>query len=154
MTVSLSCLIQAFRFYSVVSCFISYLRCLDKSPMQLLWRCSHMCLDKMLKLCKGSLVRGGDSTCFPLKKNQDAFEKAAEEVKVLKQKPDQGEVAALYGLYKQATVGDISTERPGMFEFTAKAKWDAWNAKKGLTKEQAMAAYVDVAEKLKEKYGI
>uniref|UniRef100_A0A1A8K626 Acyl-CoA-binding protein n=1 Tax=Nothobranchius kuhntae TaxID=321403 RepID=A0A1A8K626_NOTKU len=84
----------------------------------------------------------------------DAFEKAAEEVKVLKQKPDHGEVAALYGLYKQATVGDISTERPGMFEFTAKAKWDAWNAKKGLTKEQAMAAYVDVAEKLKEKYGI
>jgi len=24
-----------------------------------------------------------------------------------------------------------STERPGMLDFTGKAKWDAWNGKKG-----------------------
>ncbi|MED6244695.1 hypothetical protein ATANTOWER_021345 [Ataeniobius toweri] len=84
----------------------------------------------------------------------EAFEKAAEEAKVLKQRPDQGELTALYGLYKQATVGDVNTERPGMLDFTGKAKWDAWNAKKGLSKEEAMAAYVELVEKLKEKYGI
>ncbi|KAM4710672.1 acyl-CoA-binding protein-like [Anableps anableps] len=84
----------------------------------------------------------------------EAFEKAAEEAKVLKQRPDQGELSALYGLYKQATVGDVNTERPGMFDFTGKAKWDAWNAKKGLSKDEAMAAYVELVEKLKEKYGI
>ncbi|XP_038150686.1 acyl-CoA-binding protein-like [Cyprinodon tularosa] len=84
----------------------------------------------------------------------EAFEKAAEEVKVLKQKPDQGELTALYGLYKQGTVGDVNIDRPGMFDFTGKAKWDAWNAKKGLSKEEAMAAYVELVEKLKEKYGI
>uniref|UniRef100_A0AAQ6ITT4 ACB domain-containing protein n=1 Tax=Anabas testudineus TaxID=64144 RepID=A0AAQ6ITT4_ANATE len=44
--------------------------------------------------------------------------------------------------------------RPGMFDFTGKAKWDAWEAKKGLSKNEAMATYVDLVEKLKAKYGI
>ncbi|XP_071320329.1 acyl-CoA-binding protein-like [Trachinotus anak] len=84
----------------------------------------------------------------------ESFNKAAEEVKVLKQKPDQEEMTALYGLYKQATVGDINIGRPGLLDFTGKAKWDAWNAKKGLSKDEAMAAYVELVEKLKAKYGI
>ncbi|XP_004552644.1 acyl-CoA-binding protein [Maylandia zebra] len=84
----------------------------------------------------------------------DAFDKAVEEVKVLKQKPNQQEMGDLYGLYKQATVGDINTERPGFLDFTGKAKWDAWNARKGLSKEEAMAKYVALVEELKEKYGI
>ncbi|XP_013866110.1 acyl-CoA-binding protein [Austrofundulus limnaeus] len=81
------------------------------------------------------------------------FNKAAEEVKVLKQRPDQGDLGSLYGLYKQATAGDVNTDRPGVFDFAGKAKWDAWNANKGLTKEQAMGAYIELVEKLKEKYG-
>ncbi|KAM4559825.1 acyl-CoA-binding protein-like isoform 1-T1 [Odontesthes bonariensis] len=85
---------------------------------------------------------------------QGSFEKAAEEAKILKQTPDHGEMSGLYGFYKQATVGDIHSERPGMFDFTGKAKWDAWNAKKGLSKEEAKAAYVDLVEKLKAKYGL
>ncbi|KAL3999353.1 nuclear factor I/X [Sarotherodon galilaeus] len=84
----------------------------------------------------------------------EAFDKAVEEVKVLKQKPNQQEMGDLYGLYKQATVGDINTERPGFLDFTGKAKWDAWNARKGLSKEEAMAKYVALVEELKEKYGI
>nr|XP_020447815.1 acyl-CoA-binding protein-like isoform X1 [Monopterus albus] len=85
---------------------------------------------------------------------QEAFEKAVEEARVLKQRPGQGEISELYGLYKQATVGDIDIERPGIFDFTGRAKWDAWNAKKGLSKDEAMASYVDLVEKLKAKYGI
>ncbi|CAI5637953.1 acyl-CoA-binding protein [Oreochromis niloticus] len=84
----------------------------------------------------------------------EAFHKAVEEVKVLKQKPNQQEMGDLYGLYKQATVGDINTERPGFLDFTGKAKWDAWNARKGLSKEEAMVKYVTLVEELKEKYGI
>ncbi|KAK2856880.1 hypothetical protein Q5P01_005615 [Channa striata] len=84
----------------------------------------------------------------------ESFGKAVEEVKVLKQKPDQGEMCALYGLYKQATVGDVNIERPGMFDFTGKAKWDAWQAKKGLTQDEAKTIYVDLVETLKAKYGI
>ncbi|XP_037552564.1 acyl-CoA-binding protein [Nematolebias whitei] len=84
----------------------------------------------------------------------ELFNKAAEEAKVLKQRPGQDDLSLLYGLYKQAKVGDVNTERPGFLSFTEKAKWDAWNAKKGLSKEQAMEAYVDLVEKLKEKYGL
>ncbi|XP_011757976.1 acyl-CoA-binding protein isoform X1 [Macaca nemestrina] len=82
------------------------------------------------------------------------FEKAAEEVKRLKTKPADDEMLFIYGRYKQATVGDINTERPGMLDFTGKAKWDAWNELKGTTKEDAMKAYIDKVEELKKKYGI
>ncbi|PNI53540.1 DBI isoform 8 [Pan troglodytes] len=82
------------------------------------------------------------------------FEKAAEEVRHLKTKPSDEEMLFIYGHYKQATVGDINTERPGMLDFTGKAKWDAWNELKGTSKEDAMKAYINKVEELKKKYGI
>lgn len=45
----------------------------------------------------------------PVPSCQESFEKAAEEVKVLKEKPNQKEMGDLYGLYKQATAGDVNT---------------------------------------------
>ena len=39
---------------------------------------------------------------------QESFEKAVEEVKILKQRPNHEELSALYGLYKQATAGDVN----------------------------------------------
>ncbi|CAG12825.1 unnamed protein product, partial [Tetraodon nigroviridis] len=83
----------------------------------------------------------------------ESFQKAAEEAKVLKKSPDNTELGELYALYKQATVGDVNVDRPGMLDFKGRAKWDAWNTKKGVSKEEAMTAYVDLVEKLKEKYG-
>lgn len=35
---------------------------------------------------------------------------------------------------KQASVGDCNTARPGMVDFVGRAKWDAWNQLKGLSK--------------------
>ncbi|XP_042619158.1 acyl-CoA-binding protein-like isoform X1 [Cyprinus carpio] len=82
------------------------------------------------------------------------FQKAAEEVKQLKTKPTDAEVLDIYGLYKQATLGDVNTARPGMFDFTGKTKWDAWDAKKGMSKDDAVKAYIAKVEELKGKYGI
>ncbi|XP_021563060.1 acyl-CoA-binding protein isoform X2 [Carlito syrichta] len=82
------------------------------------------------------------------------FEKAAEEVKHLKTKPADDEMLFIYGHYKQATVGDVNTDRPGMLDLKGKAKWDAWNELKGTAKEDAMKAYVNKVEELKKKYGI
>ncbi|XP_049610075.1 acyl-CoA-binding protein [Syngnathus scovelli] len=86
----------------------------------------------------------------------ESFKKAAEEVKTLKTRPSDKEVNALYGLYKQATIGDIdsATARPASFHIIARRKWDSWTEKKGMSKEEAMAAYVDVVEKLKTKQNI
>ena len=38
-----------------------------------------------------------------------------------------------YALFKQGTVGDVNTERPGMLDMKGKAKWDAWKAKEGMS---------------------
>lgn len=38
---------------------------------------------------------------------------------------------ALYALFKQGTVGDINTSRPGIFDPKGRAKWDAWEKQKG-----------------------
>uniref|UniRef100_A0A8C4QLE7 Acyl-CoA-binding protein n=1 Tax=Eptatretus burgeri TaxID=7764 RepID=A0A8C4QLE7_EPTBU len=81
-----------------------------------------------------------------------AFDKAAKEVKNLKVKPTDTEMLEIYCLFKQATVGDVNTERPGMLDFKGKAKWDSWEAKKGMSKEDAMKAYITKVEELKAKY--
>ena len=43
-------------------------------------------------------------------------------------------------------------ERPGMMDFKGKAKWDAWNGKKGMTKDAAMEAYINKADQLVATY--
>lgn len=84
-----------------------------------------------------------------------AFEAAAEKVKNLVSSPSNDELLELYALYKQVsifpsrvmnsrlfilqlvslllqgTVGDNTTSKPGMFDMKGKAKWSAWDGKKG-----------------------
>ena len=78
-----------------------------------------------------------------------AFEDAAEAAKALSTKPSNDDLLALYALYKQATVGDCNTDRPGMLDMKGKAKWDAWNGKKGMSQDDAKAAYIAKVESLK-----
>ncbi|XP_039095967.1 acyl-CoA-binding domain-containing protein 7 isoform X1 [Hyaena hyaena] len=85
---------------------------------------------------------------------QADFEKIAEDVKKMKTRPNDEELKDLYGLYKQSVVGDINIECPGMLDLKGKAKWEAWNLRKGMSKEDAMRAYIEKAKELIEKYGI
>ncbi|XP_007424768.1 acyl-CoA-binding domain-containing protein 7 [Python bivittatus] len=85
---------------------------------------------------------------------QADFETVAENVKKLKSKPTDDELKELYGLYKQATVGDINTECPGVLDLKGRAKWEAWNLKKGMSKEDAMKAYISKANEMIQKYGM
>ena len=34
------------------------------------------------------------------------------------------------------------------------AKWEAWNSKKGLDMDTARKEYIELVEKMKEKYGL
>jgi len=54
----------------------------------------------------------------------------------------------LYGLYKQATSGDATGKRPGMFDMVGRAKYDAWATHSGTANEEAMRAYVDLVDSL------
>uniref|UniRef100_A0A914DRP7 ACB domain-containing protein n=1 Tax=Acrobeloides nanus TaxID=290746 RepID=A0A914DRP7_9BILA len=82
------------------------------------------------------------------------FEDAAEKIKKLKSSPSNDELLEIYALYKQATTGDNSTSKPGLLDPKGRAKWNAWDAKKGTSQDQANELYVVEAEKLIAKYGI
>lgn len=81
---------------------------------------------------------------------QKQFEDAMANSKTLSEKPSNEVLLQLYSLYKQATSGDVNTERPSNpFDFVNKAKHDAWAALKGKSKEEAMKEYVNLVDKLK-----
>ena len=76
------------------------------------------------------------------------FELAQIEAMKLPSRPDDDTLLELYSWFKQATEGDVSGARPGAFEFVRRAKYDAWAARKGVTKDAAMRAYVKLVEHL------
>lgn len=82
---------------------------------------------------------------------QARFQAAAERVKALAAKPSDEQLLKLYSLFKQGTVGDCNTAQPGMFDFAGKAKWAAWNARKGLAQGEAKKEYVAFVEELEGK---
>jgi diazepam-binding inhibitor (GABA receptor modulating acyl-CoA-binding protein) len=83
---------------------------------------------------------------------KEAFDKAVIDSKSLSSKPDKEILLQLYSLYKQATEGDISTENPpGMFDFVAKAKYDAWLKLKGSAADTAMQQYIQLVKDLSGK---
>jgi acyl-CoA-binding protein len=47
-------------------------------------------------------------------------------------------------------MGDVQTEAPANpFDFVGKAKYEAWQGLKGLSREKAMEQYIQLVEKLK-----
>lgn len=80
------------------------------------------------------------------------FDAAAAAVKAFTSRPTDQELLDLYGYFKQVTVGDINTPRPGMFDLKGKAKWDAWESRKGMAKNEAERAYIQLVEKLKKSH--
>lgn len=82
----------------------------------------------------------------------DDFNAAVSKSKELTKRPSNEELLDLYALFKQATDGDVSGDRPGGFDFKAIAKFDAWTGKKGLSKDEAMAEYVALMNRLQAAY--
>ena len=83
---------------------------------------------------------------------EDDFTSAQTRIRALPRTPSNDDLLALYGLYKQATAGDVAGARPGMLDFRGRAKYDAWTARRGMAKEQAMQSYVEIVGKLVERY--
>lgn len=80
---------------------------------------------------------------------REAFDDATARAKELPHQPNDV-LLELYGLFKQSTDGDVSGEKPGMFDFKGAAKYDAWESRRGMTKDEAMQAYLDLVDKLAE----
>ncbi len=76
------------------------------------------------------------------------FEAAIARSKELDERPHNVTLLKIYSLYKQATEGDASGSRPRFTDMVARAKWDAWNAHKGKSNDQAMQDYIDLIDSL------
>lgn len=76
------------------------------------------------------------------------FENAVTRSKALPERPSNDVLLKIYGLYKQATEGDVSGDEPGMFDFVAKAKYTAWKERQGLSSDEAMQQYIDLIRSL------
>ena len=77
------------------------------------------------------------------------FEQAAADSKNLSERPSNETLLQLYSLYKQATEGDVNGDAPNMFDFVAKAKYEAWSSLQGKSKEAAQQEYIDLVQNLK-----
>ncbi|MGR2681258.1 MULTISPECIES: acyl-CoA-binding protein [Chromobacterium] len=82
---------------------------------------------------------------------QTLFTQAQADVKTLSERPDNQTLLQLYALFKQATEGDATGERPGMMDFINRAKFDAWEKLKGKGSDEAKQEYVDVVKRLLEE---
>lgn len=78
------------------------------------------------------------------------FDQATAESQNLTERPSNETLLQLYGLYKQATEGDVNVDPPSNpFDFVSRAKYDAWASLKGTPRESAMKDYVVLINKLK-----
>ncbi len=79
---------------------------------------------------------------------QAKFEAAVANSKNLSERPDNSTLLKIYGLYKQATTGDNAEKKPGFGDMVGRAKWDAWNALKGTSADDAKQQYIDLIKSL------
>uniref|UniRef100_A0A0R3RRV3 ACB domain-containing protein n=1 Tax=Elaeophora elaphi TaxID=1147741 RepID=A0A0R3RRV3_9BILA len=82
-----------------------------------------------------------------LKSWEAEFQQAIEKVKQLPEERDIPTKLKLYGLYKQATIGDNESKRP-LLASPSQAKYDAWRDFKGKSTDEAQKMYIDLVKKL------
>ncbi|XP_062425995.1 enoyl-CoA delta isomerase 2 isoform X2 [Rhea pennata] len=87
-------------------------------------------------------------TAATMQVSQQDFEKAQEQLKLLKKDPGNEVKLKLYALFKQATEGPCNSPKPGMLDFVKKAKWDAWNSLRNLSQDNAKQKYTELVSSL------
>lgn len=68
-------------------------------------------------------------------------------------KPSNEYKLTMYGLFKQATDGDVSGKKPGMLDIVGRAKYAAWEKLKGTSADDAMQRYIAEVEKVAASHG-
>ncbi|VDL69544.1 unnamed protein product [Nippostrongylus brasiliensis] len=79
-------------------------------------------------------------------------------VTIIQKLPKEGPVSTsnsqkleFYSLFKQSTIGDVNTERPGIFSIIERKKWDAWKELEGTSQEEAKQRYIKVLLEMFDK---
>ncbi|CAB3399956.1 unnamed protein product [Caenorhabditis bovis] len=79
-------------------------------------------------------------------------------VEIIQKLPKQGPVSTsndqkltFYSLFKQATIGDVNTERPGIFSIIERKKWDSWKELNGVSQDEAKERYIKALNEMFDK---
>ena len=75
---------------------------------------------------------------------QEQFDQAQLDSKTLSERPDNMTLLKIYALFKQASSGDATGDRPGMTDFVGRYKFEAWEALKGTAQDDAKQKYVEL----------
>jgi peroxisomal 3,2-trans-enoyl-CoA isomerase len=87
-------------------------------------------------------------------KLEDSFRAALDNLKKLKEEPQNDVKLKLYALYKQSTTGQCTTSKPSVFNIVDKAKWEAWTSLGPMSASDAMQQYIDTVNSLLKDSGI
>lgn len=82
---------------------------------------------------------------------EQEFQKSVKKVNEMKSSnyhPGNDALLFLYARFKQASIGDNHTQKPGIFEMKERKKWEAWTEVKGMTKDQAMHDYIGYVKQM------
>jgi carboxylesterase len=94
-----------------------------------------------------------DATTDAVGALEQQFEAATAMSRTLKRAPDNDTLLTLYALYKQASAGDVTGDRPGALDMVGRAKYDAWAKKQGVKRDEAIKAYVALVDELRKREG-
>lgn len=78
---------------------------------------------------------------LPKEEIEKLFVTQSENVKNAKSVSDEDKLY-LYKYFKQATVGNINIDQPGFFDFTGKAKYNAWKSVEDTSTLVSMKKYI------------
>ncbi|HEJ9096988.1 TPA: acyl-CoA-binding protein [Serratia odorifera] len=76
------------------------------------------------------------------------FSQATKQALALPARLGNAEKLALYALYKQATMGENATAKPGFLNMVALAKWQAWTDLAGTAQDVAKQRYIELVAQL------
>ncbi|KAF7705182.1 acyl-CoA-binding domain-containing protein 4 isoform X1 [Silurus meridionalis] len=95
---------------------------------------------------------------FPQSESDECQKRFQAAVDVIQNLPKNGSyrpsyevMLRFYSLYKQAVCGPCTASRPGFWDPVGRYKWDAWNRLGDMSRENAMAAYVNEMKKVAQE---
>lgn len=87
-------------------------------------------------------------------------EKFQAAVSIVQKLPKEGPITTtneqklkFYALFKQATIGDVNTDRPGIFSLVERKKWDAWKTAEGTSSDEAKEKYIEALLEMMDEIG-
>tara|TARA_Y100000992_G_C20808903_1_gene279348 strand:- start:89 stop:373 length:285 start_codon:yes stop_codon:yes gene_type:complete len=72
-------------------------------------------------------------------------------IKMCPSRPSDKDLLYLYGMYKQAKLGDCNIKEPFKLNFEEHSKWTAWKQNAGIEKSVAKAFYISKVDEIYTK---